>query len=188
MLSPLKASPNEMHDTSVCFSRLADHPALAISPQPQDRFLINRELRWARSVLSSVASYLPFQSAIRHQITVQIMNEPCLDNPDWLGYLKNENMFLFQPALQSASILSFTFCHEFGHWLQKNVLNSQNWEEYIALAHDLEFNPPEKASQIIELFCDNFAWFCTNPEFLLLRNSRAYEFFAKWIQGETDAD
>jgi len=183
MLSLQKASPfREISDIDICLSRLTAHSVLKVDPHAEEHFQITGQLTWACSVLSSCVSYLPFQSNIQQPITVQVNNDPWDEHPDWLGYLKDHKICLFEPALQNASILSFAFCHEYGHWLLKNVATRKNWESYLNTVGDLDFGEYKNARQIIEGFCDNFAWFCMNPEFISLRNKRTYEFFSQWIK------
>jgi len=182
MQTPPKASPfKNIPDFGTCLSRFSSHPVLKSEPLIENRFRIVGEMDWARSILATCASHMPYQSAINSPIEVHIQNKPYKKGPTWLGCVEENTISLFSPALENAVTLTFAFCHEYGHWLQKKVAVREDWEGYLEFTNAQTDSGPLNVTKIIEEFCDNFAWFCVSPDFLLIKDSQKYQFFTQWV-------
>lgn len=169
-------------DKTSVLDRLQAHPFLTPKPNSPVCFETSCSDPQTASYLERILSYTPLTQNIRKPLFVIADSVAHPKSPSWLGVQQGQNIYLYYPAFQNAGTLAFTFFHEYGHWIQKNVLSDGDWELYVEKAK-LNFNRLTEADvlSVSESFANDFAWFCTNPAYLSLQRPEVSAFFAERI-------
>lgn len=164
-------------DKKASEDRLFHHRYLRPTQCEERKFIISSFDNGILGVLSTSALYAPFQELIEEPIEV-IANEGYHETErSWLGFQEGNRIDLYMPSFQNVSTLIFTFFHEYGHWIHKqhSLVSDDVWESFLAACGNT--NP----SSLFEDFANQFAWYCTNPNYLRIERPKVYELFMEFI-------
>lgn len=166
----------QRNDEALALERLANHPIL--TPAPKNRFIIHAENSEIASLLKTASLYAPIPVGRFIDTTVENRTHP--DWPEWLGYQKGNSLFLYYPAFRNVTTLFFTFFHELGHWCHKSdeFLNDSDWDNFLMARGKTDMENERELQTILEDFANEFAWFCSYPDFLFIDRPNSYDFFA----------
>ncbi len=163
-------------DIHTVLSRLRDHSLLQIDSTCARKFDISCDDDVALSFLHKVTSYAPLTDEIHNRLTVVANTEPNKDHPSWLGTQNGYEIHFYYPAFRNAHTLAFTFFHEYAHWIGQHLLAKATWDLYLEITAGLD------SSLVWESFANDFAWFCTNRDYLSLVRPAVSSFFGERLE------